>query len=261
VSLRLGLRLAVTTWFARPILIVFCFCASSSRDHILQSLVTSPTPPNSSPPSSPSPEPAASSSSSPPEVCSTYQAAVYRGSRIWLGFNSIRESILDVVPGMTSVIKQATAGTEQTAIDRVVIKAEPKAVDQVKARVSVELPLKSMEYVEKVYAESGRLESTYTNSFHLVWFTNSFTSDGPRIPLSPLIAEIPETQAFIASARQASYPRRNNIQPDFRARCWRGVRSGMLGSRRTRATNGKCRSCFLVTRCELLQITVRIGLG
>lgn len=222
--------------------------------------MTSPTPPNSSPPS---PEPAASSSSSPPEVCSTYQAAVHRGSRIWLGFNSIRESILDVVPGMTSVIKQATAGTEQTAVDRVVIKAEPKAVDQVKARVSVELPLKSMEYVEKVYAESGRLESTYTNSFVLY---------GSRIPSSrmvheflylgwsSLIAEIPQNQAFISSVRQASYPRRNNIQPDFRARCWRGVRSGMSGSRRTRATNGKCRSCFRVTRCEL-QITIRIGLG
>jgi hypothetical protein len=80
-----------------------------------------------------------------------------------------------VVPGMTSLIKQATAETEQPAIDHVVIKANPKAVDHVKARVSVDLPLKSMEYVEKVYAESGRLESTYTNPFVLY---------GSRIPSS-----------------------------------------------------------------------------
>lgn len=92
-----------------------------------------------------------------------------------LGFNSTHESILDVVPGMTSLIKQVTAGTEQPAIDHVVIKANPRAVDHVKARVSVDLPLKSMEYVEKVYAKSGRLESTYTKSFVLY---------GSRIPSS-----------------------------------------------------------------------------
>jgi hypothetical protein len=58
------------------------------------------------------------------------------------------------------LIEQANAGTQQVTIGSMDVQSAPARNDQVEARTTVGiLSGESMEWVEKVYAESGRLES------------------------------------------------------------------------------------------------------
>lgn len=118
----------------------------SSRKHILQSLVNSTALPEAQYPET--------------EACSTYRSGIRRGPKINSGFAASREKVLGITPGLHKVIQQATAGTEQVTIGSIDVQSAPAGFDQVEARTTMGISLgESMEWVEKVYVDSGRMES------------------------------------------------------------------------------------------------------
>lgn len=67
---------------------------------------------------------------------------------------------MGITPGLHKVIQQATAGTEQVTIGSIDVQSAPAGFDQVEARTTMGISLgESMEWVEKVYVDSGGMES------------------------------------------------------------------------------------------------------